>query len=239
MIKIVGQGVCGPNEADKYLEETLKEFKRLCDDVIIVTCNAGPKEKMLIRKYGFRSYEDNREWGKHQPDIKTDLLERIVQLEPDWILPLDMDETMPTVDRSILEELTKGRSSCQFYVTNLWNDEEHYARALCFFNVRFYKHTLGMETQFLRKPVHCGNAPPLFYSYPAKESYVPHLLLHKGLMLKEDRMKKIKRYQEYDPNAVHKGEQYYDALKVEGSGTEYNQEKVIEYITTEINKFNK
>lgn len=229
-MKIVGQGVCGPGESDKYLEETLKEFKRLCDDVIIVTCNAGPKEKMLIRKYGFRQYEDDREWGIHQPSIKTDLVKRIVQLDPDWILPLDMDETLPSVDRSILEDLTKGRKSCQFYVTNLWNDEKHYAKALGFFNVRFYKHIKDMETQFLRKSVHCGNAPPYFYSLPAKESYVPHILLHKGLMKKEDRDKKIKRYEVYDPNAIHKGRQYYDALEVDGSGTEYDQQKVVDKI---------
>ena len=194
--KFVGQMVCGPGEANRYLEETLKEFERLCDDVIICLCGEGDftKEEMLLRKYQFRYYHDTREWGKLQYEIKTDLLKRIVQLNPTWVVPLDSDETLPTVNREILEELTKGRSSCQMYVTNLWNDEEHYARALSFFNVRFYKNIKGMETQFLRKNLHCGNAPPYFYSLPAKESYVPHLLKHKGLMLKKDRLKKIERY---------------------------------------------
>lgn len=236
-MRIVGQLMCGLGEADRYLEETLKEFKRLCDDVIVCLCNAGPREEMLVRKYGFRSYRDDREWGYNQYKIKTDLLKRIVQLEPDWILVLDADETVPTVDRAILEQLTVGRESCQFYVTNLWNDEQHYAQALGFFNVRFYKHNLGMETQFLRKPVHCGNAPPFFYSKPAIESYVPHILLHKGLMKKEDRERKIERYNIYDPNAVHKGAQYYEALAFEGDGSEYKQEEVINKITNEILSF--
>jgi len=218
------------------MEDTLKEFKRLCNDVIVCCCNAGIKEKALLRKYQIRYYDDDREWGLKQPYIKTDLLKRIISLSPDWILPLDMDETMPSVDRNILEDLTKNREACQFYVTNLWNDEQHYAKALSFFNVRFYKYISGMETQFLRKPVHCGNAPPYFYSIPAKKSYVPHILLHKGLMTKESRLKKIERYNIYDPNAVYKGEQYYKTLAMEGSGSEYKQEEVIERIQELTNK---
>ncbi|MFA5432970.1 MAG: hypothetical protein WC319_08900 [Candidatus Paceibacterota bacterium] len=227
MLRIIGQAVVGSGEADRYMEDTLKEFKRLCDDVVVCCCNAGIKEKALLRKYRFRYYDDDREWGFKQPYIKTDLLKRIIQLSPDWILPLDMDETMPSVNREILESLTKGREACQFYVTNLWNDEQHYAKALSFYNVRFYKNKKGMETQFLKKPVHCGNAPPYFYSIPAKQTYVPHILLHKGLMKKEDRLKKVERYRIYDPNAIHKGEQYYNSLSSDGTGSEYNQQAVL------------
>lgn len=229
-MKIVGQLVCGPGEADHWLKETLDEFARLCDDVIVCLCNPTEKEKRLVRKYDFRSYEDNREWGKYQPAIKTDLLKKIHKLGADWILVLDADETVPTVSRETLEELTIGRESCYFYVVNLWNDEEHYSRTLSFWNVRFYKSDASKGTQFLRKPVHCGNAPPYFYTQPAKISYVPHILLHKGLMLPAARRLKAERYNIYDPRAEHKGREYYDALMVEGTGTLYNKDIVIKKI---------
>lgn len=222
--------VVGAGEADRYLEETLKEFARLCDDVVVATCNAGNKELKLLDKYDFRHYEDNREWGREQPNIKTDLVKKILKLGADWILPLDADETMPNVFRVTLEKLTIGRESCYFYVVDLWNDEQHYSRNLSFWNVRFYKADASKGTQFLRKPVHCGNAPPYFYSIPPKESYVPHILLHKGLMLPENRQRKAARYNVYDPNAVHKGREYYDALIAEGTGTVYNQEVVTKRI---------
>ena len=143
---------------------------------------------------------------------------------------------MPTIDREILEELTKNREACQFYVVNLWNDITHYSKALSFYNVRFYKHIPGMETQFLRKPVHCGNAPPYFYSIPAKYSYVPHILLHKGLMKQESRTRKIERYAIYDPRAIHKGESYYNALSVEASGSEYDEDTVVLTLINELKK---
>lgn len=225
-MKIVGQLVCGPNE--KYLEETLKEFQRLCDDVIVATCNATDKEIKLLNKYDFRHYEDNREWGKYQPDIKTRLVKTIISLGASHILAADADETFPTLNRQIIEQWCKSnRESAYFYVTNLWNDTDHYSKALSFWNVRFYKADPSKGTQFLRKPLHCGNAPPYFYTLPARDSYVPHILLHKGLMLKEDRLRKAARYAEYDPHAIHKGREYYDALVADGVGSVYNQEEVL------------
>lgn len=231
-MKIVGQMVCGPGEAGRYLKETLEEFKRLCDDVIVATCNATSKEKKLLDKYDFRHYEDNREWGRHQPDIKSDLLRRILLLVPDYILVLDADETIPTISsREVLEGIAHDRDSAFFYVVNLWNDPEHYSKTLSFWNVRFYKADPSKGVQFLRKPLHCGNAPPYFYNQSARSAYVPHILLHKGLMKPEDRIVKSTRYQQYDPYAIHKGREYYDALTMEGAtGSEYNQEEVLKRI---------
>ena len=230
-MKIIGQMVCGPGEADKYLKYSLDTFKRLCDDAFIVTCNAGPKEKKMIKKYDFWQYEDNREWGKYQPFIKTKLLNIILQIKPDWILVLDADESLPTVDRGKLEQLTINRQACFFFIVTLWDDEQHYMRSWPLqWNVRFYKADKNKGTQFLKRPLHCGNAPPYFYNQPARQSYVPHIVLHRGMMTKKDRLEKAKRYDRYDPEAVYKDRQYYDSLLLEGTGTKYNQVEVIEKI---------
>lgn len=231
-MKIVGQLVCGAGEADRYLKETLEEFKRLCDDVIVCLCNAGEKEKKLIRSYDFRSYEDNRTWGKFQPYIKTELLKKISKLGAEYILVLDADETVPTIrSKSELGQLGNGREACQFYVANLWNDPGHYSRTLSFWNIRYYACLPERGQQFLKKPVHCGNAPPYFYTLPARQTYVPHILLHKGLMKPEDRERKAMRYNTFDPNAEFKGREYYDALVSDGIGSEYNQAEVLKKIT--------
>lgn len=235
-MRIIGQLVCGPGEADRYLKETLEEFKRLCDDVIVCLCNAGEAEKKLIKSYDFRAYSDNREWGKFQPYIKTDLLKKITKLGAEYILVLDSDETVPTIQsRSALERLStigenKCAEACQFYVANLWNDTNHYSRTLSFWNVRYYRCDPSKGQQFLKKPLHCGNAPPYFYTLSARQSYVPHILLHKGLMKAEDRQRKAERYNIYDPNAEFKGREYYDALLNNGIGTVYNQQEVLNKI---------
>lgn len=236
-MKVVGQMVVGPGEADRWLEDSLKEFKRLVDDAVIVTCNATQKEINLIKSYGYWTYEDNREWGRYQPDIKTNLVRRIRKLQPTWIIPLDADETLPTIhSRTELDEVCHNKTSTYFYVVNLWNDEQHYVEGLSFWNVRGYKCPSEGNTQFLRKAVHCGNAPPYFYNQPARESYVPHILLHKGLMLPSDRQGKVERYNLYDPNYQYKGRQYYDALSSIESGEPYNEQAVVAKIQSEIDK---
>lgn len=230
-MRIIGLMVCGAGEADRYLRKTLEEFKRLCDGAMIATCNATEKEKQMIAEYGFDQYEDNREWGKFQPDIKTDLLKRIGEKNPDWIVALDADETLPTVDRAELERLTVGRESCMFYVVNLWNDITHYSKGLGFWNVRFFKYLPERGQQYLRKPLHCGLAPPYFYALPAKETHVPHQMVHYGLMKESDRMRKVSRYRQYDPDAIYKGRQYYDALAARGGGSLYSMADVQTKIT--------
>lgn len=226
-VKIVGQMVCGPGEADRYLRDSLDELKRLCDDAVVVTCNATEKEIKLIQRYGFWTYQDNREWGRYQPDIKTELLGRIARLKPDWVLALDADETLPTILPEVLEDIATGRVSTYFYIVNLWNDAKHYSKDLSFWNVRYYKLPGEADRQFLRQPVHCGSAPPVAWKQSAHDSYVPHIVLHTGLMLPSDRAKKAERYHVYDPNAKYKGREYYDALVAGGSGSEYNQSTVI------------
>lgn len=208
--------VCGPNE--KYLEGTLKEFKRLCDDAMIATNNADEKTKALIKEYGFHTYEDNREWGKEQPNIKTTLLERIGrELNPDWIIALDADERFaPEFTREEALRLTEGTEiAWYFLVVNLYNDRDHFAHSTGiqrFWNIRFYKFLPEYGLQFQRKNLHCGLAPPIAYKYGW---YAPYYLEHFGLMDPADRARKVERYAKYDPKRQFKAGTYYDELGME------------------------
>lgn len=206
--------VVGPGEAKRYLEGSLKEFKRLCDDAIIATNNADPETKNLIKKYKFWQYEDNREWGVHQPSIKTDLLKRAGKLKPDWIIGLDSDEVFcPQFTRQEAEKLTETKEiAWYFMIVNLYNDLEHFAHdkgIQRFWNIRFYKYLPEHGLEFQKKRLHCGLAPPIAYKYGW---HAPFYVEHYGLMKKEDRMKKIERYNQYDPNSKFKGKEYYEDL---------------------------
>lgn len=232
-MKIVGLMVCGGGEADRYLENTLRELKRLCDDAIIVMNGVDQKTRKMLSKGDFWLYEDNREWGTNQDRIKTDLLARVAKLNPDWILPLDADEVMPTVDRETLENLTKGSHACYFYFVNHWNEPGRYMKSLGFWNIRFFKYLPEAGMIYLKKPLHCGLAPPYFYHVG---TYVPHIVRHYGLMDPKDRQRKIDRYNKYDPNAKYKDSSYYEALASDGTGSVYNEEEMIAKVVEEVNK---
>lgn len=216
-MNIVGIGVCGGGEAERYMERTLQEFNRLCDKTLIATCNATEKEKRLLDKYNILHYEDNREWGKFQPDIKTTLLKEVGELKPDWIIALDMDEVFaPEFDRREAERLAQaGEYAYYFMIVNLYNDPEHFAHSAGiqrFWNIRFYKYMPQYGLEFQKKNLHCGLGPPFVYRYGW---YAPYYVEHYGLMKKDDRIAKAHRYALYDPTAKFKDKVYYDELLVE------------------------
>jgi len=209
-MKIIGYGICGPNEAGRYMKETLDCFKRLCDDVIILCNNTSKAEHDLIDSYGFTRVSDRREWGTHQWRIKQDFIERDIKqaAKPgDLLVCLDMDEVL---DDTCTKEWLQNAplDAYHVFVVDLWNDAEHFKLESCFWNVRIWR--WNGETKFKAKPVHCGLAPEWTYHY---HRHAPFLLLHKGLMLAEDRLSKIKRYERYDPKAEHLDRKYYDMLK--------------------------
>ena len=205
--------VVGPNE--KYLTSSLDEFKRLCDDAIIATNNADENTKKIIERYNFKHYEDDREWGKEQPNIKTDLLSKAGELKPDWIIALDSDESFaPEFTREEAEKLASGNEiAFYFMVVNLYNDKEHFVHSSGiqrFWNIRFYKYLPEYGLQFQRKSLHCGLGPPIAYKFGW---HAPFYLLHYGLMDREDRIRKAERYRKYDPKHIFKSGTYYDELE--------------------------
>ena len=214
-MRIIGLMVVGSGEADRYLEASLKELKRLTDDAMIVCNNTDEKTEKLITQYGYEWYRDDRVWGIHQPSIKTDLLIKIGEkLKPDWIIAIDADEVFaPEFTREEAEKLaSKGEIAWYFMVVNLYNDEKHFAHDVGiqrFWNIRFYKYLPEYGLQFLKKSLHCGLGPPIAYRYGW---HAPYYLLHYGLMRPEDRQKRVDRYAKFDPNAQFKGRAYYEDL---------------------------
>lgn len=207
--RIIGYGICGPGEAGRYMRETLEEFKRLCDETIILCNNVGPEEKLLCYEFGFQMVQDNREWGKEQWRIKKDFVDEFVSKlakEGDVMVCLDMDETF---DRHLTRDwlLKMPFDAYKVFIVDLWNDPEHYKLESCFWNTRIWR--WNGNTEWIVKPVHCGLAPRWAVAY---NRYAPFLLIHKGLMLREDRQKKIKRYEKYDPDAKHLAPIYYEML---------------------------
>lgn len=233
-MKIVGYGICGPGEANRYMRETLECFKRLCDEVIILCNNTTKAETDLIDEFGFKRVSDRREWGQFQWRIKQDFIERdIKQMAQmgDMLVCLDMDEVL---DKHLTKEwiLAAPLDAYHVFIVDTWNDREHYKPESCFWNVRMWR--WNGETKFKAKPVHCGLAPEWAYYY---HRHAPFILMHYGLMLKEDRLRKIKRYEKYDPHAEHLDRQYYDMLKSD-TCKPLDEDKIHDIISKEVATYN-
>ncbi len=231
--KIVAMMVVGPGEADRWLEPVLEQRKKLADDMVIVQNNTDPKTQKLIKKFGYWTYHDDREWGIYQPNIKTDLLAKVAKLKPDWILPSDADEIYDKYfTREEAEKLMQvNYAGYYFAIVNLWDDEEHYRHDLSFWNVRFFRYMPQFPLNFGTKKVHCGLAPAIVYKYGAN---APFIVKHYGLMRAEDREKKVERYNKYDPKAIYKGREYYDKLKNNKQITTFNEDDFHAKVANEV-----
>lgn len=229
---ILGYGIAGPNE--KYIEQTLKEFKRLCDKTIILSNNSNQHE--LIKSYGFDIIEDNREWGKQQNIIKQDFLKKVIpQYKPDGCIGLDMDEVIDErfTKENIEDLIEKNVPAGYFHFINLWGDKDHYNPNLSFWNIRYWKYNPKYDLNLIPQPLHCGLFPRTYWTLGIR---LPYIVKHYGLMDKDARMRKVERYAKYDPKAQFKGRQYYDELASDYKGEVFDEHdtilKVAEYVNT-------
>src|SRR3990167_3138283 len=231
--KIVGMMVVGPGEADRWLEPVLEQRKELVDDMIIVGNNTDPKTEKLIKKFGYWYYRDDRECGIYQPDIKTELLARVAKLKPNWVLPSDAYEVYDKYfTRGEVEKLMEvNYAGYYFAIVNLWDDPDHYRHDLSFWNIRMFRLMPQYGLNFGRKKLHCGLAPAFVYKYGAN---APFIVKHYGLMKAEDRVKKVARYDKYDPKAVYKGREYYDKLKTNRFIVPFNEGSFHQKIAAEV-----
>lgn len=229
MPKIVGLGVCGPGEADRYLEATLKEFDRLCDETLIVTNNAGKKEKDLIDSFGFCRYEDDRDWGRNQRLLKEGLHGKAGDLGPDWVLALDMDERFGSLAPGDLERLAAyEKDAWHFFMVDLWDDG--YRPDLCFWKVQFYRYRREKGVAFSR----WGFDPGLVPEWAATSAgYSPYHILHYGLKDARERQRRVARYKHYDPDAKGLPQAYYEALAGEEKAAPLDEEKLQELLYQE------
>lgn len=229
-LKIAGFGVCGGGEADRYLENTLKEFKRLCDETLIVCNNCTNKEIDLINSYNFKIVIDNREWGKEQWRIKEEAVKKYIKA--DWVVALDMDETFDkNFNREELEALCKkGGTGYYFYIINLYN--QGYSKKWSFFNVRLFNTEYGLDWE--KKALHCGLAPKVSYEWG---NYAPFILKHYGLKDEEDRNRKVERYKKYDPNKKFKSGNYYNFLASKEVETPFNEDELHKLVEDEVKNY--
>jgi hypothetical protein len=223
---ITGYCITTAGEAKRYLRDTLDCLQKLCDEVVIVLNRAGTDEILLVEEYGFETIVDDSEWGKNQDKIKERLMKHLSGKKRDLMVCLDSDEVL-LISKKELTEL-KG-DAWYVYVMNMWGDG--WKRKWSFWNIRVWRWNNLIE--FQHTPLHCGLAPKWCYEVG---HYVPIILEHYGLMLKEDRLKKVARYEKYDPTAKYKDCSYYEGLKDE-TFDHINYEHIYQALHKEVGKY--
>jgi hypothetical protein len=223
---ITGYCITTAGEANRYLRDTLDCLQKLCDEVVIVHNRSGAEEIAMVEEYGFDSYSDSAEWGLNQDKIKERLMKWLSHKPRDLMVCLDSDEVLLLTKKELTE--LKG-NAWYVYVMNMWGDG--WNRKWSFWNIRIWRWNNILE--FQHTPLHCGLAPKWCYEVG---HYIPVILEHYGLMLREDRQRKIARYEKYDPTAKYKDRAYYEALKNDDFD-HINYEHIYQALHKEVGKY--
>ena len=205
--------IVGPGEGDRYLERVFDQL--WVDDICVCLNRADEKTKRIVGERASLVKTDDREWGKEQWRIKQDFLEYVLaHAHPDWIWCLDADEIFdPRFTREEAQRMAEGKDvAWYFWCLQLWNNENQVREDLCFPNVRFYRVVPELGITFQATPLHCGLAPQYAYRFGSQSGLY---FKHYGLMLPEDRKRKVARYDQYDPKEKYKGHSWYSALRNE------------------------
>ena len=230
-MRIVGFMVVGAGEGKRYLERSLSQLEKFCDEVLIVANNVDAHTANMFG--GCHVRFDDREWGVAQNKIKEDAMVDLGKLKPDWVIAIDADEVFDdTMTRAEFERLAGlGGAAWYFHVIDLWDSETTHRKELAFWNIRFWRYMPELGLGFENKNLHCGLAPRYAYH---KGNYAPHILRHYGLMKAADRARKVARYDKYDPKAVFKSKGYYDTLRSQAPPDLYDEIVLLNEVAAEV-----
>jgi hypothetical protein len=211
-MKITAFLIVGTGEIDRYLHRVVLRLKELADNFVI-GLNATDQETISyvsgIENSTILDLRD-KEWGKEQWKMKELLFNKI--RDTDWVICVDADEVLE-VTRKQLEELTEREEiAYTFYCKHLWDNDSQMRNDGGwggFRNVRFYKYLPELYQGFQKTSLHCGLAPIYAYKWCADAEYS---FLHYGYMKESDRLKKVQRYNKYDPNKRMRNPGWYDSI---------------------------
>ncbi len=225
-MKIIGMGVVGRGEADKYLKLTLDHNLPLVDKMVIWGDAPDEATEKIIFSYGdkieYHRYPESI-WATGQWKIKESLFRYVIkhlagESNP-WVLAFDFDELFDDrLTREKLEELANRKATAyEFNFIQLWDDENHMrvdGGWGDFWNVRFFKYQPEQSQEWLRKPLHCG----LWPIYARRQAImIPYIVRHYGYMNPAHRKKKVERYDKYDPQRVYQDKEWYQSMKYEAT----------------------
>ncbi len=197
--------ICGmlriKNE-QRWIAKVIESIQPLCDEILILDDHSTDETREICRAFaGVTVFESPFE-GLNECRDKAWLLEKVMMLNPEWIVAIDGDEILSPGGQEQLRHAMKGPQSClSLRILYLWNDWQ---------TVR----TDGVYGDFHRESVfrpngskfevhdkgpnfHCGNVP---WGNRINKRVISTALLHAGYMHKEDRRRKFEWYNTQDPN---------------------------------------
>lgn len=206
--------VCVKNEADRYLEASLRWNSRFLDSLFIFDDKSDDETVSIAKRFGFVTLRADHEpsFTTHEGQFRQaawDVFEQtMVPTEEDWVLALDADEflvsnfdTAECLHTLADQSLDFGYDACQMRIPEVFEVDEYdrpYVRVDGFWrdnwNVRFCRYQ--RDARFRDAQMACGSTPT--YAQESATKTIPLIeILHFGYVTPAERILRHQRYTDH------------------------------------------
>lgn len=214
-------GILIKNEADRYLDRVINNICLFADELVVLDDQSSDNTLSMLRELvpiPLFIYQNYNADFSNEIVLRKMLYEKVLARVPDWFMIIDADEVYHGASRAVFESLMAQDEVdvWGFRLYDMW-DEEHYRadrlwKAHEFYSWMLVRRVPGFQPAWRETPQHCGRLPSNARLLTQRGSELLKIK-HYGWARPEDRVKKYKRYQDYDPGAKYGSlEQYVSIL---------------------------
>lgn len=208
------------NEANRYLEKTLKHAIQYVDQVVILddasTDNTVAVCEQCLKDIPHSIAVNTEPRFYNEVALRKQLWNMGAATNPDWILILDADEMFEDRVVEIMPHLLRNPNAdlYLFRLYDLWNEthyrEDSYWQAHKFYRPFLVRYKADYDYKWQETPQHCGRLPVNTGSLRVVPCQLR--IKHWGWARPSDRLEKFYRYKKHDPDAVYGIREQYQSI---------------------------
>lgn len=208
------------NEEGRYLSRILKSLIGHIDEAVLIDDASTDRTveicEQILKDIPLHLVRNKKSMFANEISLRKMQWDETVKTNPDWILNLDSDE-LPEESfwenaQTMIENPNLER--CCFRLYDMWNEtqyrEDSFWSAHKSVRTFLLRYRADFAYQWNETPQHCGRFPSNCDSFPKADD--EYRIQHFGWATKEDRVKKSKRYQQLDPQAIYGIREQYESI---------------------------
>lgn len=208
------------NEQGRYLNQVLNSLKDHIDQAVIIDDASTDDTVQICQQIlqGIPLYitKNQESLFATEVELRKKQWNETIKRNPNWILNLDADEI---VEQSFWDNAQKLVDNINydcycFRLYDMWDKthyrEDEYWNAHSIFRPFLMRYQPDFNYAWNETAQHCGRFPMNTFSLPKAES--KFRIKHLGWSTVKDRLKKAKRYELLDPDAIYGNKDQYDSI---------------------------
>ncbi|WP_020616852.1 glycosyltransferase family 2 protein [Paenibacillus daejeonensis] len=208
------------NEENRYLKDVLSAHRGFIEQAVIIDDGSTDRTVEICMQalsgIPVRIVHNAVSKFTNESELRQQQWQETIKASPEWILNLDGDEEL---EPRFAEEARRMTSQHDidvycFRLYDFWNDthyrEDEYWRAHRTYRPFLLRYRNNFSYRWKETPQHCGRFPDNVFDLPYELSDLR--IKHYGWKNPNDRLQKLERYRQLDPDALYGWREQYESI---------------------------